>query len=88
MNPLVGTGDGSGAAVAWLVVVYIALAAAAVLFVAGVVSVARAGPDLDGIVVRVTTAFFERHLRHRSEPILDIPTDYYAELEDRTDTIG
>ena len=27
------------------------------------------------IVVRVTTAFFERHLRHRSEPILDIPTD-------------
>jgi hypothetical protein len=39
-------------------------------------------------VVRVTTAFFERHLRHRSEPILDIPTDYYAELEDRTDTIG
>ena len=42
MNPLVGTGDGSGAAVAWLVVVYIAPTAAAVLFVAGVVSVARA----------------------------------------------
>jgi hypothetical protein len=36
----------------------------------------------------VTTAFFERDLRHRSEPILDIPTDYYPELEDRTDTIG
>lgn len=40
------------------------------------------------IVVRVTTTFFERHLRHRSEPTLDIPSDYYAELEDRTDTIG
>ena len=40
------------------------------------------------IVVRVTTTFFERHLRHRSEPTLDIPSAYYAELEDRTDTIG
>ncbi len=120
MNQLSSSVTDSGAAVAWLIVVYIVLAAAVVLFVAGVISVARA-PGLTSmaravwilallvfpllgslvwftvgrryalsqeIVVRVTTAFFERHLRHRSEPILDIPTDYYAELEDRTDTIG
>jgi hypothetical protein len=42
VNQLSSSVTDSGAAVAWLIVVYIVLAAAVVLFVAGVISVARA----------------------------------------------
>jgi dienelactone hydrolase len=39
------------------------------------------------IVVRLTTAFFERFLCGQPAPILDRPESFYPELDDRTETL-